>query len=195
MSMGWNYVSELHHQWPCRSSPDDIWVWRAMVEWYRQGGTEELGEKPAPMPLCPPQIPHRLTRTHTRISAVRDRWLIAWAMARPKIFDLIFTFHYVWKHFRKLFSKILSVFSSNCTQYQRFKIRLLRWYFSFVNIKYHTGQNQTRTMYVSMLAFVFCSKVALTKVLYESQHSPHFTRKSLRGAVVRFGGKVYCWVD
>jgi hypothetical protein len=28
-------------------------------------------------------------------------------------------------------------------------------------------------------------------------YSPHFTRKSLRGvaALVRFGGKVYWWVD
>jgi hypothetical protein len=31
-----------------------IWVWRATVEWYWQGKTEELGEKPVPVPLCPP---------------------------------------------------------------------------------------------------------------------------------------------
>jgi hypothetical protein len=30
-----------------------------MIYW--QGKTEELGEKPVPMPLCPPQIPHVLT--------------------------------------------------------------------------------------------------------------------------------------
>jgi hypothetical protein len=29
-----------------------------MVERYWQGKTEELGEKPVPVPLCPPQIPH-----------------------------------------------------------------------------------------------------------------------------------------
>jgi hypothetical protein len=28
---------------------------------YCQGKTEELGEKPVPVPLCPPQIPHGLT--------------------------------------------------------------------------------------------------------------------------------------
>jgi hypothetical protein len=28
------------------------------VEWNWQGKTEVLGEKPVPMPLCPPQIPH-----------------------------------------------------------------------------------------------------------------------------------------
>jgi hypothetical protein len=39
-----------------------IWVWRATVEWYWQGETEELGEKPVSVPLCPPQISHGLTR-------------------------------------------------------------------------------------------------------------------------------------
>jgi hypothetical protein len=60
-----------------------IWVWRATVEWYWQGKTEELGEKPVPVPLCPPQIPYGLTRARTRASAVRGRRLTTWAMARP----------------------------------------------------------------------------------------------------------------
>jgi hypothetical protein len=63
--------------------PQMIWVWRATVEWYWQGKTEELGERPVPLPLCPPQIPHRLTRARTRASAVRGRRLTTWAMARP----------------------------------------------------------------------------------------------------------------
>jgi hypothetical protein len=63
--------------------PQMIWDWRATVEWYWQGKTEELGEKPVPVPLCPPQIPHGLTRPRTRSSAVRGRWLTTWAMARP----------------------------------------------------------------------------------------------------------------
>jgi hypothetical protein len=62
-----------------------LWVWRATVEWYLQGKTEELGEKPVPVPLCWPQIPHGLTRARTRASAVRGRRLITWAMARPFI--------------------------------------------------------------------------------------------------------------
>jgi hypothetical protein len=61
--------------------PDDMSL-RATVEWYRQWKTEELGEKPAPVPLCPPQIPHGLNRARTRASAVRGRRLTAWAMAR-----------------------------------------------------------------------------------------------------------------
>jgi hypothetical protein len=56
-----------------------IWVWRATVEWYWQGKTEELGEKPVPVPLRPPHIPHGLTRS----SAVRGRRQTTWAMARP----------------------------------------------------------------------------------------------------------------
>jgi hypothetical protein len=36
----------------------------APVEWNWQGKTEVLGEKPVPVPLCPPQIPHALTRGH-----------------------------------------------------------------------------------------------------------------------------------
>jgi len=47
------------------------------------GETQELGEKPVPVPLRPPQIPHRLIRVRTRASAVTGRWLTAWAMARP----------------------------------------------------------------------------------------------------------------
>jgi hypothetical protein len=45
--------------------------------------TKELGEKPVPVPLSPPQIPHGLTWTRSRASAVRSRGLTPWAMARP----------------------------------------------------------------------------------------------------------------
>jgi hypothetical protein len=58
-------------------------VWRATVEWYWQGKTEEVGEKPVPVPLCPSQIPHGLTRGRTLASAVRGRRLTTWAMAWP----------------------------------------------------------------------------------------------------------------
>jgi hypothetical protein len=65
--------------------PQMIWVWRATVEWYWQGKTEKVGEKPVPVPLCPPQTPHGLTRGRTRASALRGRRLTTWAMARPVI--------------------------------------------------------------------------------------------------------------
>jgi hypothetical protein len=53
-----------------------IWVWRATVEWYIDGGKPKNAEKnPVPVPLCPPQIPHGLTRVWTWASAVRSRRL------------------------------------------------------------------------------------------------------------------------
>jgi hypothetical protein len=39
--------------------------------------------KPVPVPLCPPQIPHGLTRDRNRASVVGGRRLTAWTMARP----------------------------------------------------------------------------------------------------------------
>jgi hypothetical protein len=39
--------------------------------------------KPAPAPLCPPQIPLDETRDQTRAAAVGRQRLTAWAMARP----------------------------------------------------------------------------------------------------------------
>jgi hypothetical protein len=75
--MGWDYVYELLPLTDILFVPQMIWVWRAMVGWYWQGKTEELGEKPVPVPLCPPQISHGLTRARTRVSAVRGRRLTA----------------------------------------------------------------------------------------------------------------------
>jgi hypothetical protein len=74
--------------------PQMIWVWRAPVEWYWQGKAEQLGEKPVPVPLCPPQIPHGLTLAWTRASAVRGWWLTTWAMARP-IYLFMYLFIYL----------------------------------------------------------------------------------------------------
>jgi hypothetical protein len=39
--------------------------------------------KLAPVPLCPPQIPHDMILARTRTAAVGSRRLTAWAMARP----------------------------------------------------------------------------------------------------------------
>jgi hypothetical protein len=67
---------------PIVHPPDDIWIWSSGWMILR-GKTEELWEKPVPVPLCPPQIPHGLTLAQNRTSAVRSRRLTAWAMARP----------------------------------------------------------------------------------------------------------------
>jgi hypothetical protein len=47
------------------------------------GDTEEIGEKPVPVPLCPPQIPHGPNRMRTPASEMRGRRLTASDMARP----------------------------------------------------------------------------------------------------------------
>jgi hypothetical protein len=52
-------------------------------------GNQNARRKPAPAPLCPPQIPHYLTWARTRAAAVGSRRLAAWAMARSLIFMLL----------------------------------------------------------------------------------------------------------
>jgi hypothetical protein len=46
-------------------------------------GNRNTRRKPAPAPLCPPQIPHDQIRARTRVAAVGSQRLTAWAMARP----------------------------------------------------------------------------------------------------------------
>jgi hypothetical protein len=64
---------------PCTGGP---------VEWNWQGKTEVLEEKLTPVPLCPLQIPHGVSRHRTRASLMRGRQLTAWAVARPNIMKL-----------------------------------------------------------------------------------------------------------
>jgi hypothetical protein len=46
-------------------------------------GNRSTRKNPAPVPFCPPQIPHDRTWDWTRAAAVGSRQLTAWAMARP----------------------------------------------------------------------------------------------------------------
>jgi hypothetical protein len=64
----------------------------APVELNWQGKTEVLGEKPVPVPLRPPQIPHGPTRDRARASAVRGWRLTAWALARPYTMEYVNNF-------------------------------------------------------------------------------------------------------
>jgi hypothetical protein len=51
-------------------------------------GNRSTRRKPAPVPLCPPQIPHDLTWDRARAAAVGSQRLTAWAMARPLHYHL-----------------------------------------------------------------------------------------------------------
>jgi hypothetical protein len=54
--------------------------WR---NWMSGRGNRMTQRKPAPVRLCPPQIPHDLSRDRTRAAAVGSRTLIPWARTRP----------------------------------------------------------------------------------------------------------------
>jgi hypothetical protein len=47
-------------------------------------GNRNTRMKPAPVPLCPPQIPHDQTRAWTRAAAVGSQWITDWAMVQSK---------------------------------------------------------------------------------------------------------------
>jgi hypothetical protein len=48
-------------------------------------GNRSTRRKPAPVPLCPRQIPHELTRARTRAAAVGSQLLTTWATVRPNL--------------------------------------------------------------------------------------------------------------
>ena len=68
-------LSEGSHPSPaCPSDKSSISMEISMEHWYcdiDNGATEVLGEKPVPVPLYPPQIPHGLVRDRSRVFAVR----------------------------------------------------------------------------------------------------------------------------
>jgi hypothetical protein len=71
-------------------------------------GNRSTRRKPAPVPLCPPQIPHDVTWDRTRAAAVGSQRLTAWAMARPQ-WTLLVSF-VIWQILIKLGSTVY------CTQ-------------------------------------------------------------------------------
>jgi hypothetical protein len=58
--------------------------------------------KLAPVPLCPPQIPHDLTWARTRAAAVGIQWLTAWVVALP-VFP-----RYLLKYEKRVFKNIFA---------------------------------------------------------------------------------------
>jgi hypothetical protein len=68
-----------HCSWELRpltgplSIPYDTWVNMKQRCSDIDRGKQELGGKPVSVPLCPPQVPHGLTRARTRASVVTNR--------------------------------------------------------------------------------------------------------------------------
>jgi hypothetical protein len=54
-------------------------VYGISIDWWNRS----TRRKPAPVPLCPPQIPRDLTWARTQAAAVGSRLLTAWAMGPP----------------------------------------------------------------------------------------------------------------
>jgi hypothetical protein len=67
--------------WPIVPAPDDCE--NGEFSGRNGRGNRSTRRKPAPAPLCPPQIPLDQTRDWTRAAAVRSHRLTASAMARP----------------------------------------------------------------------------------------------------------------
>jgi hypothetical protein len=59
----------------CRQHSWYMTEYGALVEWLWQGKAKLLGDRPDPVPLCLPQIPHVLALYRTRASAVRGQQL------------------------------------------------------------------------------------------------------------------------
>jgi hypothetical protein len=72
---------------------DDSWMWEVGGIRIR-GGNRSTRRKAAPVPLCPPQIPHDLTGVWTVTSEVGSRQLVAWATTRTSHRPLI-----LWRYF------------------------------------------------------------------------------------------------
>jgi hypothetical protein len=82
----WNRVHCYRgHNWPTVPAPDDdddddeCGPVGGMIG----RGNRSTRRKPVPVPLCPPQMPHDLTRARTRSAAEWSLRLTAWATARP----------------------------------------------------------------------------------------------------------------
>jgi hypothetical protein len=118
------------------------------------GKTEELGEKPIPVPLCPPQIPHGLTQALTRASMVRGWWLTTWAMARPSLNSYI----NIPNSLRILFNWITSFLRSVNSWYHIYSI--VSWPFFWFLLSKNAPQLSINVIHVgSILQVLFIGQV------------------------------------
>jgi hypothetical protein len=125
---GWGETEStwyVGHCWPIVPAPGDRWWWL----WSR--GNRSTRRKPAPVPLCPPQIPHDLTGDRTRAAAVGSQRLTAWAMARP--LTSIFVYHPYFAELLSVYPDSMPVILTGCL----FRVRL------FVRSSLKTGFSPT----------------------------------------------------
>jgi hypothetical protein len=73
--------------WPIVPAPDvRRWWWMGTFGGTRIGrGSGSTRVKPAPVPLCPSQIPHDLAFDRTLAAGVKIRRLTAWNTVRPSL--------------------------------------------------------------------------------------------------------------
>jgi hypothetical protein len=91
---------------PTVPAPDYRW-WCGAVGGMRIGrGNRNTKRKPAPVPICQPQISHDLTWDRTQAASVVSRWITAWAVARPQSTTVTFYF-YRWTYLHIVFSSSL----------------------------------------------------------------------------------------
>jgi hypothetical protein len=68
-------------------------------------GHRNIRRKPAPLKLCPPQIPHDRIQARTRATAVESRRLTGLDMAPPLVQYVLFSYSEVKLKRHSLFSK------------------------------------------------------------------------------------------
>jgi lysozyme family protein len=78
-------------------------------------GNRSTRRKPAPVPLCPPQIPHA-ARTRTRDATVGSQRLTAWATAR-RIYKLTNVQNF-FSHMKIRQARPPCLFSASCHYFQ-----------------------------------------------------------------------------
>jgi hypothetical protein len=78
------YVSHYGLLYQSQMLDDDDNDCRAISGMRIGRGNQSTQRKLAPVPLCPPQIPHDLTRAWTWAAMLGSWWLRAWAMPWPK---------------------------------------------------------------------------------------------------------------
>jgi hypothetical protein len=97
-------------------------------------GNRITRRKHTPVPLCPPQIPHDLTRARIRAAAMGSRRLTAWALTRPNEQGNTKRFHESFYFRTPLYFKKLSNYKPFLSA-QMYTVRFVR----YIRVPYNDG--------------------------------------------------------